>query len=599
MKRRTSTSPVVVYSYGCLPPTEGAEHVEDQLRKAHRYRNSLCEIERARREGIAAVQRDHDSLGPLLAAIESTETTIAEAKVDARLTHAGGRRERDAAAPERAALSEMIAAAQGDLSVLRMLRGWAKTALRDDEGIKAAYRAVDDRAREAIKAARNSDDAPFWGTYLKIEEVAQKWRASADPPRFERYDGSGKLAVQIQGGLTAAEALSGTDTRLRISTGRAHPRPGTGGERTDGTVSIRVSSNGRAPVWATFPVVTHRPLPADGKITWAWILRRREGLRYRYSLQLTVESESARRAPTGRGTIAVDIGCREQQPTSIARVATWLDSAGARGDIVPPTQRLSSRKSRGKGRRKLVPSGLDKAESLRGIRDRNLDECKARLAAYRQTTIEMPPELRERLQHVHIWRSPARVGALYRDWTRHAGDAETYARLGAWLKQDRHLLDWETRERGAFYGARRERYRVFATEVARKYATIVVAKRVYLREERPPEESPSTVGHAGRALLREAAPSELRDAIKAACAKYGTRYLEVPLEGDTAWAVDWKICERLLASAEVASAPADPLAAASTSNNRGSRTPSRRRRLGTAPTVDPLAKQDVSPRVVR
>lgn len=45
-----------VYKYGCLAPTLNAELVYDQIRAAHRYRNQLVEIERARREAIKAAE---------------------------------------------------------------------------------------------------------------------------------------------------------------------------------------------------------------------------------------------------------------------------------------------------------------------------------------------------------------------------------------------------------------------------------------------------------------------------------------------------------------------------------------------------------------
>src|SRR5690242_6800937 len=48
-KRKTSDVPTRVLTFGCLPPDVGRAEFDEQLILAHRYRNKLIEIERARR----------------------------------------------------------------------------------------------------------------------------------------------------------------------------------------------------------------------------------------------------------------------------------------------------------------------------------------------------------------------------------------------------------------------------------------------------------------------------------------------------------------------------------------------------------------------
>ena len=71
MKRRTSTAPIRVYSYGCRLPTANADLVEQQLVCAHHYYNTLIEIERRRRVATREAQSASSS------AISSSESSLA------------------------------------------------------------------------------------------------------------------------------------------------------------------------------------------------------------------------------------------------------------------------------------------------------------------------------------------------------------------------------------------------------------------------------------------------------------------------------------------------------------------------------------------
>ena len=56
-----------VFRYGCLAPTREADRVYHQMRAAHRYRNQLVEIERARRAALRAPGADADQVNLLAA----------------------------------------------------------------------------------------------------------------------------------------------------------------------------------------------------------------------------------------------------------------------------------------------------------------------------------------------------------------------------------------------------------------------------------------------------------------------------------------------------------------------------------------------------
>jgi hypothetical protein len=590
VQRKTSSTPTKIYTYGCLPPIEGADKLDEQLWLAHRYRNKLVEIERRRRERIAQVQREHDVLGDILEVAHSIETAVAEARRKIRLLRSG-----KANTVEIAAQRELVEALFGDLAVVRFFLARARAQAKTDETLKAAYTAVEQAARDEIKSLRASDEAPYWGTYLVVEKAAEMWRKSADPPRFFRYTGEGRVVVQIQSGMTKAEVESGEDTRLRIGAGT--PRVSKSGRVQTAvrpefrTVRIRVGSDGRAPVWAALPFVMHRSPPDDASIKWAWVIRKRIGMRYKYELQLTVEAESfAPRCSTSTRRIAIDIGARELS-TGETRAAMWLDDNGDSGEMKSSLTRLSSSTSHGAGRRRPMPNNLDKVEDLRGIRDRHLDTVKIAIAGYRKrVNLDW---LQKHSEYVTLWRSPARVAILYRKWQRHDGDSEIYDTIDAYLRQDRHLLDWESRERSRTLNRRREQYRTFAVRIAETYGEIVLARRDYRRAEWAPEDAQRGRGTRSRQILRGAAPGELCEEIKLAAKSWGVRVTEIALEGDTAWALDTRVCERLLASAAEMAEQAPSLARRKPQNHVNSIEPRSRRRLGTAEKIDPLATVDV------
>ena len=58
-------SKIRVYRYGLLPPHENAELVREQMRLAHKYRNTLVEIERKRRSDLRALASAHPALSTL------------------------------------------------------------------------------------------------------------------------------------------------------------------------------------------------------------------------------------------------------------------------------------------------------------------------------------------------------------------------------------------------------------------------------------------------------------------------------------------------------------------------------------------------------
>lgn len=497
-----------VYRYGLLPPTRGAEIVDEQLRLAHRYQNTLVEIERARREAVAQVMAAHDLTAPieaeiaaLVAALDAERAAVAASRAE--------RRARTPISPERKARIAQIR--EG----LRHARGRLKAAraqAREDAALREALACINTEAKSRAKQARATCGV-YWGTYLLIEQAMDAARRSVTPPRFRRWTGEGAVGVQIQGGLTVEDLAD--DTRLQLDM-TPQPIPGRQGKPRP-RVRLRVGSAGRDPVWAEWPLIYHRPLPAESVIKWAKVVRRRIGGRDEWSLHLTISLPAeARTEVCGRGVVAVDLGWRQAHGT--LRAGGWSDGTES-GEIL-----IHSR----------VRGALEKVADLRSIRDTALNGVRAALMEWRDAQETLAGELAERLRWLPQWRSPARFADLARWWRAHRvdGDEAIYAALEAWRIRDKHLWLYESHARRGAHARRRDAFRVLAAQLARRYDTLVV-ERLDLRAmaKIPAPESERESHPKARRQRFDTAPSELRQALVNAFLTRGGRVVTVPPQG--------------------------------------------------------------------
>jgi hypothetical protein len=397
-------------------------------------------------------------------------------------------------------------------------------------------------------------------SYLLVERAMQASRAA---PIYEKdgvtphdprlpYALSESVAVQIQSTrpLTVQGALAGTDSRLRLrpppwpeawlaaaaldATAPSSPsrrRPGqrqadgspVPATRADGTPARWVRDRacregelrmrvGPAGEWAAWRMDQHRPLPPASAITWATVVRRQRGPHAEWSLCLTVETpQAAPPPPTGR-TVAVDVGWRVIGDT--LRVAAWYDSDGRSGEL-----RLSAKDLH----------ALGSASQVRSVRDQQLDALKLRLGLWLDVAApkDCPSWLRAETASLRLWRNPAKFVRLLNRWQAEGGPKTPVSRvayddLHAWATDDRHRWAEEEHRRAWSLRRRRERYRVFAAELASSYDTVVL-ERFDLRRvaERRPVGQDGPENEVARANRQLAAVSELRGAIQNACRARG------------------------------------------------------------------------------
>lgn len=468
-----------VFQYGALAPTMNADQVSEQMHRAHRYYNALVEAERKRRDDReASLKQEPDYLAACAA--------VAKAEGDVR----------DADDDQRSVAKARLSQAWEDHKKAR--KAAMKTREAEVQQIKTAWYAVQRKLR--------AECGCYWGTYLVVEDAIKRAIQTGREPKFRRFDGSGTIAVQIQKGMSVSDLLGCEDNRVRLRIVNDRVRV------TKAELSIRVRSEGRDPVWATFPVRLHRPLPGDARIKWVRVHRRRIGTDTKWSVQFVIDTHGEVR-PMTRGTVALDVGWRSL-PDGDLRVAVWRDDAGKTGELRIP-KRLLDR--------------LRKTQDLREIRDRMFNDA---VAAFRERDTKHDPDwLAEATETIHQWRSAARLAALALRWR---SEWETDNRLDqapgkaplalvaleAWRKRDKHLYTWESHQRENTLLARREIYRLFAIEISR-YRRVILEK---FDLRKPAQEAKDLPPNAARFI---AAISTLRTEIKNQATKSGAVVVEV------------------------------------------------------------------------
>lgn len=485
--------PTRIYRYGAKAPVTQGAHIDAQMRGMARYRNALVQLEHERRAAVDAVVAEDAELAILRRAVALISDSIDARRETISQRNAAARR-RTATPLERQVMGSLRRVAAG----LRREEKACRQALYAREDIQARLAAIEDDSRARHKVLR-ADSALYWGNYLVVEQGLGSMRRGA-PPRFRRYDGSGKIATQLQQGLSVEALESQEDLRLRLQPLNAEAwRAAHVPRRERRTVLwMRVGSEGRAPVWAEIPFVMHRPLPEGCRVQWVYLLRTRIGVHWKWAVELVVAREGGFAKPdtAADGAAGVDLGWR-LVPEGL-RVAYWVGDDGAEGSLVLPQALLDRER---------------KVRELQSIRQVNFEAMRDGLWIWAQGQRAVPEWLGARLAHLRQWKSSgwlARVALAWRG-QRFVGDEEIYEDLEAWRKQDKHLLSWESHQRARDRRQRNELYRRFAAQMRRRYRTLRLEDTDFRALARQPMPEADAVSGAVREYRMFAAVGRLRE----------------------------------------------------------------------------------------
>ncbi|MBW2673151.1 MAG: hypothetical protein JRD89_07015 [Deltaproteobacteria bacterium] len=519
-----------VYQYGLLRPTGEADLVWEQLHSAHRYRNLLTELERKRRDSLRSIMSSYADI----AVLEQAATEANDKRQEA-LGAVKYARKCSRSRSESQAARQQLQAARKLVKVAREALRERRRALLEDESARLQCDEVNAWAGAQRRAAR-AECGCYWGTYLLVEaamDAAQKSPlydgAEPNDPRFVRWRAEGSVGVQVQRGISCGDVF-GSDTRIQIDpVDELAWHSETRGQRrrlSRTALRLRVGSGPKGePVFAQWPMVMHRPLPEAGQIMRATVSVKRYAGRDKWSVELTVRlPDSWQHGICGKGRVAVDIGWRAIDAE--LRVAYWRGQDGRHGEL-----RLNER----------TLDGLTMPSGLRSIRDRVFDLFKGLFGQWlREAMVKTAPEIpewfAEATETLSRWRSTERADRLLKQWAeqRWEGDEVGWAVLCAWRTRNQHLWDWEANQRRGSLANRREQYRVFASELADQYGSIVLEDfnmRQVARRPRTAEEGDDN--QRARSNRQLASVSELRLALCNCFNRRGGSEVRVPAPGTT------------------------------------------------------------------
>lgn len=303
-------------------------------------------------------------------------------------------------------------------------------------------------------------------------------------------------------------------------------------------VRMRVGSEGkeRKARFASFPVMLHehREISSASKIKVAFIVVQRIGPKLEWKLCLTMDDGEVEKKKDG-ATLAVNLGWRATDSGDLrVAYAVGTDCGDAPVRAWNGTQPEEKFVAAGHEDIRLLPQfalGMERVKELGQSRAKLFQLAMKALSSWiNDCEVKIPEWLAEKRRWMHVWRAPKKLAMLLLDWRaqRFDGDVGMFDAIEHWQKKDRHLWAYEAGTRERNLRMRKEWYRRIASAWAERYQTIIVTDmdlRVFA-ERASPEASDET-GRQLRVQQKLAAPSELREAIKNACATRGTVFKEI------------------------------------------------------------------------
>ena len=556
MKRSSWEGQTVVYRYGCPATADFDETALAQLRLAHDLRNELVAIYRRHEDAVALAWATRPEVAEISATLAAKEAGLREVLERVRASKV---RARSQVVP--AGLRRDATEARRQLRQTKEMLRLAKNAAFAD--LRPVFAALSDQMRADRKATYAEwvqRDGLYWATYNDVLahfdatiKAISRLRLEGRPAdvRFHRFDGTGTLTVQLQ-----REASDGPRTPRVLASGTSKWRnvirlPALSDEweqmarserRRAGrvTVQIRVGrSEAGQPQWLDVPTVLHRPIPADADVAQVQVTRRRVAGQYRLSLTFTCRLPAVEDADPGRPTVAMDVGWRSLGDGRI-RVAT-LEATASPETIVVPDHLRDVLRFRDGGRQGevILPASWTavfvQVKQLSGMRARNLEALRGRLAEWLEAHREAGDPLDVDLSALVKWRSPGQFAALALRWRtlRVDGDKEMFDEVEAWRRLDRHLWEWQEHQRRQLLDRRSDAWRVLGALLADRFSTIVVEDMDIAALSRVPtvesgDEQRDMLARAQRVL---AAPGALRQAVVHAAQRRGVKVVAADCRG--------------------------------------------------------------------
>lgn len=561
----------LVYKYGLLGPTAGAEAVGSILREAHDLRESIVAIEIARRKAMRAAYRLDPETALLERACIEAGKDIDEVLADLR--------EAKAKRADKTRDSEAIAALRERLRTMKeertpMLKAWTESRNRaraeNPDTCTAIEKAeADARAKTKEALARSCVGVD---TRELVERACKQ--AFADRPLYDyawpndpqprEFAGSGQIGLRFTknfpGGIAAPMVFCEGRARIRVSPDAGSPSVRRNGRtaRTGKSKDLRVLRLRLGDTWVEWPMAIHagRALQKEDKITNVRIIARLVDGRIKWYALVTINRPLPEPSRAPEPYCTVRVGWSTEDDGSL--VAATIH--GPDGDLVERVvlSNEQPRSDRKKGEERAgVLARMRYARKLRGAADRVFDKARFALISWVRSLGDDAPEwLREGVSTARQWRDHRRLTALVEHWSSHpfaagerdvpeiygwmhAGDLQHYgkpanalAAMQAWVLKDMHLFRWARDQRETAERQREWIYRNVAARLAARYRVVRIANqdlRVVAEKRRKMADDKKGVA-PDRQHRVEACPSSLRTAIAHAMIKAGgeVHLVEIP-----------------------------------------------------------------------
>lgn len=480
----------LVFKFNAKEPIVNGQLVDEQMFLSHKLRNKLVEVELERRKSIDALCA---KLSPDLTDVEKqlfeAEVTLAEAEKQQKGVNAS-QRKREATKEVRDTLKIL----RETKASLYKRRKELRTSIFESHEFKAAQEQIEQGAlkksatyrKESLLYSDNSD---------AVFQAAQSFRKGA-PPKFRRWTGDGRVVIRLRKTFSLNQ-LDRTNLYAQVErhssgyfvAGKNRPR-----KLGNALLQFRVGTDKRKPVFATVPFYLSREIPEDARVNQIFLQRRRVGTKFSWSVCFVCSKDSWDKPDWAEdGTVGIDVGWRIFEDR--LRVAVWSGSDGDEGELSLPLWWIKEQK---------------RVCSIQSVRDTLFDGIKDTI---KSLNFESAPDyVREALQTIHAWKSPARLSAIVFKWLKDGGNGTTIDVLNAWRERDRHLLEFQANLRDQLQRHRKEVYRTFAAQLSRKYATAVVEK-IDLRKWHTNAQVEDSENCALREHVRNAALSVLFDSL--------------------------------------------------------------------------------------
>jgi hypothetical protein len=498
---------VVVRQYGLLAPLDWGEDCSDELRKQTAFWNALVDIEQEHRSDYHEVTSSDARVRRLQEDFERLDQELEDCVRRRKKMRSDTRKQSPTDLDD--TISRLKADRQAIAAGLKNARTEARVAIRP------LLHRLEESRKAAVKAARQNSDL-YWGNYNAVWSSYERARRAAlaragqggklGTLRFQRFDGSGRITNQIQGGITVHQLFEGTHSLVQVLARPEHP----GHAKHLLRATVYRHGRGEKSVHRTvvWPMIMHRPIPDDVMIKQVTVHRRRLGAKWRWTATFSCTTGPDCPEPAGNRIVAINLGWRLVQDR--LRVATVM------ADGEPPYFV------------ELTPEiieGLTRPDRIRERRDRNL-------ADWRQWLSEIPwhqapPELQAIAAKVKCASriSASRLASLAIAWRQHQTWRPTeFSVIEQWRKRDKRLWQYEANCRDQAVRRRLDLCRNLACRVTADAAAIIFNRFDIAKAARITEDNQLHSSARHQRML--AAAGVLRECIKERASRLGIQIIE-------------------------------------------------------------------------